>query len=510
MSIANWIEKWAAHCPEKIAIQFEDEKICYRDFDQKIKDTTVLLQQALGIKKGDRVAYLGQNHPRMFYLFFACARLGAVFVPLNWRLAPSEHLHMLRNCAASALFVSVDYQDQCAPLLEKIPHCQFITDGQQDSPGWQKLSQISKASAQGNTLNPAPPLTLPEIDVNTPVLIIFTSGTTGFPKGALLTQAALESNVSNSIHMHDMVFDDIILTILPMFHVGGLNIQSTPAFSVGATVILHRAFDVDRTIAALNHDRPTLTIILPAHMIPLQNNEKWATVDLSSLRSVTTGSCAIPTDVTAFWHDRNIPLLQVYGSSETCPIAIHQRAENAFDTAGSIGFPAKNCTIRIMDHEGQDCPDDQPGEILIQGPNIMVGYWQDKPATDKALKEGWYHTGDIGYRDKHGCYHFVDRKKDLIISGGENIYPAELETVLGSHADIQEIAVVGRPDDRWGEVVVAFIVLHAGSSLNSHDILEWLGDRLGRYKHPRHFHFIDQMPRNGMGKIIKEDLKNMA
>ncbi|MBL4895144.1 MAG: AMP-binding protein, partial [Emcibacter sp.] len=215
-------------------------------------------------------------------------------------------------------------------------------------------------------------------------------------------------------------------------------------------------------------------------------------------------------DMTAFWHDRKIPLLQVYGSSETCPIAIHQKADNAFDTEGAIGFPALECQVRIIDDDGQDCTIGQAGEMLLKGPNIMSCYWQDQSATDNALKDGWYYTGDIGYQDEQGCYYFVDRKKDMIISGGENIYPAELEAVLGSHSDIQEIAVVGRPDDRWGEAVVAFVVLKNGSSLKDTDILDWLGGKLGRYKHPRAFHFIDQMPRNGMGKIVKEDLKNIA
>lgn len=502
MTIANWIEKWAVACPDKTAIQFEGQHISYGDFYQEIKDTTALLSQGLGIKKGDRVAYLGQNHPRMFYLLFACARIGAIFVPLNWRLAPTEYLHMLTGCGAAAFFVGADYQDQCDPLRKSLPDCRFIMAGDKERPGWLSLDQI--------LLSEQPEQPLPSIDLDTPVLLIFTSGTTGFPKGAVLTQTALESNALNSIHMHNMVFDDIILTILPMFHVGGMNIQTTPAFYVGATVILHRVFNVEKTIQAINQDHPSLGIILPAHMAPLHNHEKWSEVDFSSLRSMTTGSCAIPDDMTTFWHDRKIPLLQVYGSSETCPIAIHQKADNAFDTEGAIGFPALHCQVRIIDEAGQDCTIGQAGEILLKGPNIMSCYWQDKSATDKALKDGWYYTGDIGYQDEQGCYHFVDRKKDMIISGGENIYPAELEAVLGNHNDIQEIAVVGRPDNRWGEVVVAFVVLKNGSALNDSDILDWLGGRLGRYKHPRTFHFIDKMPRNSMGKIVKQELKNIA
>ncbi len=501
-AITDWITKWAAVCPEKTAIHHQNRKISYGDFDRKITETAAMLSHSLKLGRGDRVAFLGQNHPRMLYLLFACARIGAIFVPLNWRLTPAEHIHMLINCGASALFVEEDYQDHCEILKQKLPRCRLVTWGGRKKPGWLGLRHLME---MGKGHDP-----VPKSNQDDPLLLIYTSGTTGFPKGAVLRRTALEYNALNSIHMHDMTHDDVIMTILPMFHVGGLNIQTMAAFSLGATVLLLQNFDVEQTINAINSDRPSLAIILPAHMAPLQAHEKWPQVDLSCFRAVTTGSCVIPKEMTRFWHDRKIPLLQVYGSSETCPIAIHQRAENAFDTEDSIGFAAKYCEARIVDDQGKDCDDDQPGEILIKGPNVMAFYWQDEDATTAALKDQWYYTGDIGYRDARGCYHFVDRKKDMIISGSENIYPAELEVVLGSHPEIREVAVVGRPDDRWGEIVVAFIVLNSASSLSQAEILDWLGPRLGRYKHPRIFHFIDEMPRNEMRKILKQDLRARA
>ncbi|NOZ43363.1 MAG: long-chain fatty acid--CoA ligase [Alphaproteobacteria bacterium] len=502
MTVANWVEKWALICPDKTAVNYEGEDISYSVFSARIKNTAAVLEHSLGLKRGDRVAYLGQNHPVMLYLLFACARTGMVFVPLNWRLAPSEHLHMLTDCAAAALFIDAPYQAQCEPLQEKLANCQLVAMEAPARSGWRDLS-LMRAQSAGQDRRPA-------IDLEDPLLVVFTSGTTGFPKGAVLSHIALETNALNSIHMHDMTFEDVILTILPMFHVGGLNIQTTAAFSAGATVLLQRNFDAGATLEAIDQCHPSLTIILPAHMRPLQEHDNWLTTDFSSLRSVTTGSCVIPDSMTSFWHGRKIPLLQVYGSSETCPIAIHQRTDNAFNTAGSIGFPAKHCAVRIIDDAGKDCDIDQAGEILISGKNIISRYWNDSDATDKALKDGWFYSGDIGYQDSSGCYHFVDRKKDMIISGGENIYPAELELVLGHHPKIQEIAVVGRPDERWGEVVVAFIVPVAGAAPSGEEILEWLSDRLGRYKHPREFHFIDAMPRNEMRKIQKDMLRDIA
>jgi len=502
MTVANWVEKWALICPEKTAIRYEGADISYGDFSARIKNTAAMLDHALGLKRGDRVVYLGQNHPFMLYLLFACARTGMVFVPLNWRLVPSEHWHMLENCGAAALFVDEPYQDQSAALRERLPDCQFIAKGGEVRPGWRDLDRML-ADSKGQD-------SLPCVALEDPLLLVFTSGTTGFPKGAVLSHAALETNALNSIHMHDMTFEDVILTILPMFHVGGLNIQTTAAFSVGATVLLHRNFDAGATLEAISRDQPSLTILLPAHMRPLQEHPAWEKTDFSSLHSVSTGSCVVPDAMTALWHGLKIPLLQVYGSSETCPIAIHQRAEDAFDTEGSIGFPAKHCAVRIIDDRGEDCPDGQAGEILIKGQNIISRYWNDAEGTEKALKDGWFHTGDIGYRDGQGCYFFVDRKKDMIISGGENIYPAELEMIMGHHPDILEVAVVGRPDARWGEVVVAFIVQRPGGDLSGEGILDWLSERLGRYKHPRSFHFIDEMPRNEMRKIQKHVLRDMA
>ncbi len=502
MTIAGWIDKWASACPEKTAIQFEGEKISYGTFNQKITDTAAMLDESLDIKKGDRVAFLGQNHPRTLYLLFACARIGAIFVPLNWRLTPAEHIHMLMDCTASALFVEQDYQDHCEILKEKLPECRLITWGGMDQPGWLGLRQLM-ASAKGQDPRPI-------VDPSDPILLIFTSGTTGFPKGAVLTHAALEANAENSIDMHDMVHEDVLLIILPMFHVGGLNVQTTPAFSIGATILLHKAFDVVQVIKAFNEDQPTLGIILPPHMAPLRAHAKWADIDFSCLRSLTTGSCVIPDDMIDYWQELNVPLIQVYGSSETGPTSIYQKAGNVLETKGSMGYAAQGCKVRIIDDQGNDCDIGQSGEILIKGQNVMAFYWGNKSATAAALKDGWYYTGDIGYQDDQGRYFFVDRKKDMIISGGENIYPAELEAVLASHSDILEVAVVGRADDRWGEIVAAFIILKGNSALDREDILDWLGDRLGRYKHPRIFHFVDEMPRNSMGKIMKESLREIA
>ena len=212
----------------------------------------------------------------------------------------------------------------------------------------------------------------------------------------------------------------------------------------------------------------------------------------------------------SYWHARGIPLIQLYGASETCPIAIHQHASNAFATEGSIGFPALHCDIRIVDDEGRDCDTDVPGEILVQGDNILSYYWNNEEATRNALRDGWYHSGDVGYISADGCYYFLERKIDIIISGGENIYPAEIENLLSSHPDIAEAAVVSRDDTRWGEVPVAVVVVKDGSILSRQQVLDWFEGRLGRYKHPRDVIFLEALPRNEMRKVMKPELRKLV
>ena len=500
--IAQWIEKWAVATPKKVAIRFEGRQITYPEFDQQIKTTARMLKNKLGVQASDRIAYLGQNHPQILALFFACARLGAIFVPLNWRLAPREHVYMLRDSGAALLFVDAPYHEQCDALKKDLPDCKFIAVHGNSNPGWLQLNELLQ-DARGDDCNP-------DTGLDKSLLIIYTSGTTGFPKGAVLSQEAVQYNAFNSTILHDMTSQDLILTVLPLFHVGGLNNQTSAGFYAGATVILHRVFNPQQFLDSIVHEKPTLTILLPAHMPVLRALPDWEKSDLSSLRSVLTGSTNIPDEMTRYWHGKGIPLLQMYGASETCPIAIHQTASNAFATEGCIGFPAMHCEVRIVNERGEDCAVGEAGEILIRGKNVMSHYWNNEEATNSNLVDGWFYTGDIGYADQTGCYHFVDRKKDVIISGSENIYPAEIENVLMDHPDILEVAVVGRKDARWGEVPVAVIANRENSSLSKEQVLDWLGGKLGKFKHPRDVLFVNTLPRNEMRKVLKNAVRELV
>ncbi len=491
MDISRWIDFWAAAGTERTAVVFEGRRYSYRALRDRVRRLASVLVEALNIDRGGRVAYLGRNSPDLVVLMFACARTGAVLVPLNWRLAVPELAYALENAACEALVVEPAFAESAEEAAANLPGCRRIETGTLDDMlGRARHYRGDRAGA-----------------LEDPLLIVYTSGTTSRPKGAVLSQAAIAFNAANAIAAHDMTAADRVLTNLPMFHVGGLNIHTTPAFCAGAQVVLQARFDPDETLAALAADRPDLMILVPTLMRMLVEHPGWSDIDFSCLRCINTGSTAVPRPLLEAYLDRGVPVAQVYGTTETAPIAIHQRIEDAWRTRGSTGRPALYCRARVAGRDGADLPPGERGEILVRGPNLMDGYWRDEAATAEALHDGWFHTGDVGLTDEDGNYYIVDRLKDVIISGSENVYPAEIERVLADAAEIAEAAVVGRPDERWGESPVACVVLKEGRGMTRAEVLALFKGRIARYKHPRDVLFLDALPRNAMGKVVKPELR---
>ena len=495
MNLSHWIERWADFQPEKTAIRFEGRDISYRAFDQRIRRVAGFLHHDLDVEHGDRVAFLGLNSPDMLALMFACARIGAILVPLNWRLAPPEHLYILKNAGAKVLFCEDEFAEGTETIDTGLDDCRVVAMGDE-------FEQFV-AAAPPDTVDPA-------VGPEDPLLIVYTSGTTGRPKGAVLTQNAMIFNAVNSIAMHDMTSNDVIFTNLPMFHVGGLNIQTTPALHAGAMVIMHRRFDPDATVDVIRDEKPTLMILVPALMAAVMQHPAWPDMDFSSLRAINTGSTTVPPSLLDTYLDRGVPIIQVYGATETAPIVIHQRIPDAWTTKGSTGRAALHCDARIEGPSGEILGPDERGEIVVRGPNIMSGYWNDPEASEEVLKDGWFHTGDIGHVDEQGLFYVDDRVKDVIISGSENIYPAELEMILDKCDEITECAVIGRADEQWGEAAVAIVVPGQGSNLTREAVLELFDGELARFKHPRDVIFVDALPRNVMGKVLKFELRDMV
>jgi fatty-acyl-CoA synthase len=306
------------------------------------------------------------------------------------------------------------------------------------------------------------------------------------------------------------VSTDRVLTFLPMFHVGGLNIQTLPALHAGATVLLQPRFQPGEALKAIAQRRPTITLVVPAVMKAMIEHPTWRTTDISCLRAAGAGSSIIPLDLIRAFHVRGVPVCQVYGSTETAPTAVVLRREDAMRKEGSTGTAALHCDVRIVDEHGRDVAPGARGEIIVRGPNVMSGYWRDEEATAATLVDGWFHAGDIGHQDDEGFFWVDERKNDLIISGGENIYPAELEAVLAECPDIADAAVVARPDPKWGEVPVAVVVPRNGAALQASGVKALFAGRIAKFKHPHDVTFVDALPRNVMGKVLRYRLRELV
>ncbi|MDP2021782.1 MAG: AMP-binding protein [Hydrogenophaga sp.] len=454
------------------------------------------LQTQHGVQAGDRVAWLGLNHPLQIVLLFALARLGALLVPLNHRLAPAEWAAVLADCQPRVLVHDAHF----ASAAQSLPHpssaaCHLV-------PMAQLPGRLNTA-----TTDPDSPELAEAWDA--PVLLVYTSGTTGAPKAAVHTQGNLLANMAIAAQVQGLTASDTVLTVLPLFHVGGLCLQTLPALSVGARVLLFSRFDTSATLECIANERPTLTLQVPATLKALTEHPRWTGTDLSSLRAVWAGSSLLPPAPLAAFHARGVPVCNVYGSTETGPFSIALSAEHAQDHAGSCGWPAPGVEVQLRDPLGAVVVPGAVGEICIRAPNVVRRYWPDRAACDA---EGFFHSGDLAQQAPDGSFTVVGRSKDMIISGGENIYPAEIENLLLQHPLVVECSVIGQADVRWGEVAVAVLVLQPGE----HDRPDWaeplqrfLEGRLARYKWPRRWLRVDALPKTALGKVQKAELKRL-
>jgi fatty-acyl-CoA synthase len=464
-----------------IALRFEGQETSYAQLAAQSQAMAAALAQH-GLKKGDRVAWLGLNHPLQIALLFACAARGLIAMPLNYRLAPAEWQRIAAHATPSLLVHDAVWQEAALALAQ---HGQIPAQTFQGLLG--EGSALSACDMRSGQADDA-------------ALLVYTSGTTGLPKGALHTQRNLCSNMALALTNQALNATDLIATVLPLFHVGGLCIQTLPALAAGACVSLHAKFDAGATLRCIAQERITLTLQVPATMRALIEHPDWPQTDLSSLRAVWAGSSMLPAPCIAAFHARGIPVCNVYGSTETGPFSIALRPEQAISHVGSCGWPAGDEVKVKLIHSAEGV-----GEICIQAPNVAERYWPSEALKDG---EGWFHTGDLARQAPDGSYWVVGRAKDMLISGGENIYPAEIENLLATHSSVAECAVVGLPDRQWGEAVAACVVLAPGCDAMQaqQDLARTLEGRLARYKQPRHWYFLPELPKTALGKVQKAAL----
>jgi len=416
-----------------------------------------------GVERGAIVAWLGHNSVEMLATLAACEHLGAVLLPLNWRLTASELARIVEQAGAGHLLDT----PECAELANEV----------------RALATLRPGAAEGVQAGD--------------LLLVYTSGTTGEPKGAMHTAAGMAANIAAAIDAQGLDASARVLAVLPLFHVGGLCIQTLPALAVGATVRLQPRFDPGAWFDDVEQWRPTTTLLVPAVMRALLEHPRWAGADLSSLAFVNAGSQIVPRPLIEAFHARGVPVTQVYGGTETGPVSIALRPAEAMAHVGHAGRPALGVSVRL----GAD------GEILLKAPNLMRGYHRQtegaRPSFDEA---GWFHTGDLAVRHDDGFYEVVGRSKELIISGGENIHPAEIENLVAMLPEVADCAVVALPDARWGEVPVLAVVLRPGTALDEGALQRLLDSRLARFKHPRRVLVCQSLPKTALGKVQRAAL----
>jgi fatty-acyl-CoA synthase len=503
MDISNWVAHRAHWAPERTAIRFERGDWTNAAFEDRVGRLAAALRHELGIGEGDRVAHLGLNSPDLLALFFACARIGAMIVPLNWRLTPAEHAYQIGDAAPTALLVEPEYWDHVGRIRSQFEQLRYVAyRGSADpGPGWLDYDAILAASA------PISPDA--KRDLKTACEIKYTSGTTGKPKGAVRTQEGVFYNAINSGYVFELTPQDHVLTAIPMFHAGGMHIQTTPAVHWGAMLTIHRRFEPAAVLAEMRASRPTLLLSVPAASAAMIAHPDFARTDITCLKCICGGSSVVPEAAIRPWVERGVSFNQVYGMTETGPIAIASSIADGRRKSTAAGKAVPYMEARLVDDAGHDVKPGQCGEIWLRGPTLLREYWRNPAATKAAFDaEGWFKTGDVAHCDEEGFYFVDDRKTDMIISGGENIYPAELENVLADCPDIAEFAVIGRPDPKWVEVPVAVVVSKPGRRPSAEQILALFQDRLARYKHPREVLFVEgPLPRTSLGKVQKYELR---
>lgn len=480
---------------------FEGTTWTYAELQQRI-DRLAGALRANGVCHGDRVGFLGLNQPAFFETMFAAARVGAIFVPLNFRLTGPELNYVINDAGMHTLIVDATHRPVIDAIRAELP-CRRFWSADETVTGWPSIASMAEAGA-GTPFVAGAPAGADEVAV-----IMYTSGTTGRPKGAMLTHGNLWWNNTNMLLTFDVLEDDVTLVVAPLFHIGGLNVTTLATLQKGGHVVLHRTFDPQRFIDDVAKFRVTSTFCVPAMLLFVSQQPNFAAADLSSLRTVVCGGAPVPEPLMRLYAGRGLLINQGYGLTETAPFVTLLTSEWGLAKLGSAGRSPLFTEVGLIDADG--APLTAPhtkGEVVARGPNIMKGYWNKPEATAAAIDErGWFHTGDIGYFDADGFLYIADRLKDMVITGGENVYPAEVESVLYEHPAIVEVAVIGLPDEKWGEAVVAVAALKPGATLDLEQLRAFATDRLARYKLPRRLELVSALPRNPAGKVLKYELR---
>ena len=489
--------------PKKEAIvdNIQNTRYTFEEMDKRANQVARLLLDS-GVQKGDRVGIYSKNRFDFLDILFACGKIGAILTPFNIRLSTPETEYLLKKTNPSIVFYDPNLGIQFGkirPLLEKqhvvvMGNKMFDTD-----PDIYSLMTRNSSSA----------VERPAITMDDPFLIVFTGGTTGLPKGAVLSHRLVFWNSVNTIVSWGLRPDDIQPLLFPLFHTGGINVLLIPFYHLGALSIIMGDFDPEETLRVVESERCTIVIGVPTVFNMISQSSNFKKTNFEHVRLFISGGAPCPVAIMEKYWEKGKILKMGYGLTEVGPNNFYLPDDAVKERPTSVGFPAFHCDMKIVDDDNVTLSDEEVGELMLRGPHTFSGYWEEPEESAKVIEsDGWVHTGDLVMRDSDGFYYIVGRKKDMFISGGENVFPSEIEDVLYKHPAILEAAVIGVPHEKWGEVGKVFIVLKDGESLAEDEIRQYMDDKLASYKIPKHYEFRGDLPKSAAGKILKRELED--
>ena len=501
IEVFDWIASAADVTPDKVALTDLHSKrsFTYKEFDKRVGQVAAWLRDDVGVTKGDRVAVLSFNNPEFLEVQFACMRLGSVFVPVNFRLAVPELEYIVKDCAPKVLISEAELAEtgtKVAELCELSHHVITNSDGSDCS---------YEQAVRGRT----PVTDIVDSTLEDLWCIMYTSGTTGRPKGCMITYMMGVFNAVNLAGAARLDTDCVHFCFMPLFHTGGLNVFTNPAFHMGGSVVLMRNFDPGQVMEVISDPKYGVThfIGVPAMFQFMAQHPGFEKLDVSRMRGAFVGAAPMPVALLNVWLDKGLKLQQGFGMTETGPSCLGLPVEDAKRKVGSSGKPVLHVKVKVVDEDGNEVPRGGMGELWCKGPTITKGYWNRPDANEKDFTDGWLHTGDAVRVDEDGYYYIVDRTKDMYISGGENVYPAEVEDCLFRLEGVLEVAIIGVADDKWGEVGKAIITQKPGANVSEEAVISHCKENLAAYKVPKSVEFVQALPRNATGKVLKTTLR---
>nr|WP_272495662.1 long-chain fatty acid--CoA ligase [Bacillus pinisoli] len=485
----DWIEKRSQLTPDRIAVVDAEtnQRWTYQEMNQRAHTLATFLEKQ-GLQKGSRVAIICPNHISYFDFLFACMKMGAIFVPLNWRLSALEIKAILEDCTPSILGFHSKHR-------HIVPNCE-------------KLIQLDHEDYETIFNNRHSYQTDERITEDDPLTIIYTGGTTGKSKGVVLTHANIGWNALNTVVSWNLKAEDVTLTYLPMFHTGGLNALTLPILVMGGTVLIANDFDPEQAIHLIEREKCTISLMVPTMYHLMIQTEAFKVAKFQHMKTFLSGGAPCPLPIYEAFAQKGVAFKEGYGLTEAGPNNFYIDPVEAMGKKGSIGKPMMFNKVKVVRDDGLLAGPNEVGELLLYGNHVFQKYWNNPEATNETIQQGWLHTGDLAKRDEEGYYYIVGRKKEMIITGGENVYPLEVEHCIQHHPAVSEVAVVGLPDSKWGEVVTAFVSVLPNHQVTTEELKDYCLAKLGKYKVPKLFRLMSDLPKTHVGKIDKRFLKD--